>query len=107
MTLGEGMQITRRGFMQSILALAAAPAIVRADSLMRIVPTRTLILPATKRMLIPFMKSGYQSFWIDNPFSALRPEFSSVVIEVPVDLPYADIQRIARQAVRTQQALAA
>lgn len=30
--------MNRRGFLSSILALAAAPAIVRADSLMRIVP---------------------------------------------------------------------
>lgn len=30
--------MNRRGFLQSCLALAAAPAIVRADSLMRIVP---------------------------------------------------------------------
>lgn len=34
------MNFTRRGFLGSILALGAAPAIVRADSLMRIiVPT--------------------------------------------------------------------
>lgn len=32
------MIVTRRGFLQSCLALAAAPAIVRADSLMRVVP---------------------------------------------------------------------
>lgn len=36
----------RRGFLGSILALGAAPAIVRADSLMRIVPRGLLILPA-------------------------------------------------------------
>ena len=30
--------MNRRGFLSSILALGAAPAIVRADSLMRIVP---------------------------------------------------------------------
>ena len=30
--------MNRRGFLTSILALSAAPAIVRADSLMRIVP---------------------------------------------------------------------
>jgi hypothetical protein len=33
--------MNRRGFLGSILALAAAPAIVRADSLMRIVPVET------------------------------------------------------------------
>jgi hypothetical protein len=38
--------MNRRGFLGSILAAAAAPAIVRADSLMRIVPTATTILEA-------------------------------------------------------------
>lgn len=36
--------MNRRGFLSSILALGAAPAIVRADSLMRVVPRETLIL---------------------------------------------------------------
>ena len=36
--------MNRRGFIGSILALCAAPAIVRADSLMRIIPPRALIL---------------------------------------------------------------
>lgn len=34
----------RRGFLGSILAAAVAPAIVRADSLMRMVPTETVVL---------------------------------------------------------------
>ncbi len=34
----------RRGFLGSILALGAAPAIVRADSLMRIVPRGEFVL---------------------------------------------------------------
>lgn len=37
----------RRHFLQSILALGVAPAIVRADSLMRIVPRGTAILLQT------------------------------------------------------------
>lgn len=35
--------MNRRGFLGSILALSAAPAIVRADSLMRIVPRDALV----------------------------------------------------------------
>ena len=35
---------TRRGFLGSILALSAAPAIVRADALMRVMPIDRLIL---------------------------------------------------------------
>jgi hypothetical protein len=38
---------TRRGFLGSILALGVAPAIVRADSLMRIVPREVEILTST------------------------------------------------------------
>ena len=38
--------MNRRGFLTSCLALCAAPAIVRADSLMRIVPRETGILRA-------------------------------------------------------------
>ena len=37
---------TRRNFMGSILALGMAPAIVRADSLMRIVPRDTVLWTA-------------------------------------------------------------
>ena len=36
--------MNRRGFLGSILALGAAPAIVRADSLMRIVPRGTSLV---------------------------------------------------------------
>lgn len=36
--------MNRRGFLTSILALSAAPAIVRADSLMRIVPKETIVI---------------------------------------------------------------
>lgn len=38
------MNLSRRGFLGSILALGAAPAIVRADSLMRIVPMETTLI---------------------------------------------------------------
>lgn len=38
---------TRRSFLGSILAMGAAPAIVRADALMRIVPTSALVLDAS------------------------------------------------------------
>lgn len=36
--------ISRRGFLASCIALSAAPAIVRADSLMKIVPRKTMVL---------------------------------------------------------------
>jgi hypothetical protein len=44
---------TRRGFLGSILALGVAPAIVRADSLMRIVPRETTILSAVDHRMLP------------------------------------------------------
>lgn len=39
--------MNRRGFLGSILAACAAPAIVRADSLMRIVPREATIITST------------------------------------------------------------
>ena len=45
--------MNRRGFLGSILALGAAPAIVRADSLMRIVPREALVIaPAEIRLAL-------------------------------------------------------
>lgn len=38
--------MNRRGFLGSILALGVAPAIVRADSLMRVIPRNTGIIAA-------------------------------------------------------------
>jgi hypothetical protein len=45
---------TRRGFLGAMLAACAAPAIVRADSLMRVIPTETeILLPEPKRIVHP------------------------------------------------------
>lgn len=46
---------TRRGFMQSILALGIAPAIVRADSLMRVVAHDITIIPAIAPMRVDML----------------------------------------------------
>lgn len=44
--------MNRRGFLTGILAAACAPAIVRADSLMRIVPREAaIVLPTTEFMI--------------------------------------------------------
>lgn len=39
--------ITRRGFLKGMLLAGVAPAIVRADSLMRLIPTETEVLKFT------------------------------------------------------------
>jgi hypothetical protein len=45
--------MNRRGFLQSILIAAAAPAIVRADRLMRIIPQETtLFVPNSEPVLL-------------------------------------------------------
>lgn len=64
------MQLTRRGFLGSILALAAAPAIVRADSLMRVVPRDTAVMDAAAMMI----GSDGQLLFTDvaNPWSHLE-----------------------------------
>jgi hypothetical protein len=43
--------MNRRGFLGSILALGAAPAIVRADSLMRVVPVDTLVFNSAEMVI--------------------------------------------------------
>lgn len=57
--------MNRRGFLGSILALAAAPAIVRADSLMRIVPISAPIIPVetgiTEAALVALLKKVWES----------------------------------------------
>lgn len=44
--------MNRRGFLGAILAAAVAPAIVRADALMRIVPRATTIIPAAEELVV-------------------------------------------------------
>lgn len=46
------MVLSRRGFLASCIALSAAPAIVRADSLMRIAP-RKMVLVCDLRFVSP------------------------------------------------------
>ena len=48
--------MNRRGFLGSILALGAAPAIVRADSLMRIIPRGLIVPPLVINMLPPIVR---------------------------------------------------
>lgn len=56
----------RRGFLGAILAAAAAPAIVRADSLMRIVPRETtLLIPTLVQMIYPPHPEGTIA-WLSN-----------------------------------------
>jgi hypothetical protein len=60
------MIVTRRGFLTGILALGAAPAIVRADSLMRIVPRSIATRPADIMAIanLAGMRSYCMSFYI-------------------------------------------
>lgn len=48
-----GAGVNRRGFLGAILAASVAPAIVRADSLMRIIPQEiTLFIPGSAPLLL-------------------------------------------------------
>ncbi len=49
--------MNRRGFLGSILSLGVAPAIVRADTLMRVVPRDTII------SLDPALKPSIGVYW--------------------------------------------
>lgn len=56
--------MNRRGFLGSILALAAAPAIVRADSLMRIVPVETVVIPAESALTEAALRDMIRRVWV-------------------------------------------
>ena len=56
------MNISRRGFMQSILAAAAAPAIVRADRIMRV--SNNLIVPDNNIVIAEHAKPVLVPDWI-------------------------------------------
>lgn len=50
--------MNRRGFLTGILAAATAPAIVRADSLMRIVPRETVLITGEFNVNVPVLRSS-------------------------------------------------
>lgn len=50
--------ITRRGFLKGMLLAGVAPAIVRADSLMRLIPTETTIIESSGFGLAAIKKEG-------------------------------------------------
>lgn len=51
--------MNRRGFLTGILAACAAPAIVRADSLMRIVPLdTTIVLPSAAQTMLAELEAA-------------------------------------------------
>ena len=54
--------MNRRGFLGSILALGVAPAIVRVDSLMRIVPRKTVVFAAGYPMY-PYQSEMAKLLW--------------------------------------------
>lgn len=90
------MQITRRGFLSRIIALAAAPAIVRADSLMRVIAVDTsIILPGTLGIALDNLTPNIDythSVWIKQPggqWESIVTRFNSGVqggttIQIPV-----------------------
>ena len=65
--------MNRRSFLSAILATACAPAIVRADSLMRIVPRDATFLPIPDRHSLNITWDGHgifsaieNNFWRDD-----------------------------------------
>ena len=53
-TLCYAWYMNRRSFLSSILAAGVAPAIVRADALMRVVPREAVLLPAGRVWSLDF-----------------------------------------------------
>jgi len=63
--------MNRRGFLGSILALGAAPAIVRADSLMRVVPRDLALIEVPDVILMaPHVEKMFHILWVETPCSS-------------------------------------
>lgn len=69
--------MNRRGFLQTILAACVAPAIVRADSLMRVIPRETtILLPQERFMPHELVVLHQRGYWVSPG------DFESVMREI-------------------------
>lgn len=79
------MQITRRGFLKTILAAGVMPAIVRADSLMAatgfIVPQKEIIFPG-QEIIVPVMSRGLRTFAVKSGSMAYLEARAEGLIEL-------------------------
>lgn len=73
--------MNRRSFLGAILAAAAAPAIVRADSLMRILPRETTVLAGEG---VQFYESSLDLNFASEDLALTIDEFSRRYIEPAV-----------------------
>lgn len=74
--MSESGLITRRGLLGGILALAAAPAIARASSLMPI-KAREIVLP---RALLPSSPADGDLMWVQSEYGPMK----SILIRNPI-----------------------
>lgn len=74
--------MNRRGFLTGILALGSAPAIVRADSLMRVVPRDAAIVftEAGLYRLTPYPSDGSDPVWRVGVDPAIGDDESIVIV---------------------------
>jgi hypothetical protein len=80
--------LDRRGFLTGILAACAAPAIVRADSLMRIVPRNTLVFhPDSFSLVIPGNSQWiFGGEWTPELDLFIRPAMKQITDKVDRDV---------------------
>lgn len=92
--------MNRRSFLTTILASAVAPAIVRADSLMRIVPRETLVVVMNDLPLEAWARCGFVNMFIElecetitaqaigaNARELYTSNFRHTAAEVDIELP--------------------
>lgn len=82
--------MNRRGFLQTCLTLAAAPAIVRADSLMRVIPRETTIILISKDWEAALQYNtalllwpGIKEFWGKHYDASLEHRAHNLYIRAP------------------------
>lgn len=92
--------MNRRSFLATILASAVAPAIVRADSLMRIVPRETLVIATSDLPLEAWANCDIVNMFIEQELETITAQaiganarelytlnFRHTATEVDIELP--------------------
>lgn len=79
------MTLSRRSFFTGLATLIAAPAIVRAESLMKLAPTK--IAKLSMRELVEYSIHDQAVTRLDVLYGSMhvRPEWSAIVPEFPLD----------------------
>lgn len=80
------MTLSRRSFFTGLATLIATPAIVRAESLMKLAPTRIIFKPSTLVITDYPLDMDVTRLDVLYGYMRVRPEWTAIVPEFPLSL---------------------